>query len=126
MQTTILCELSDAVALINEERLSWTFSVLEALGIPKEVFSSKSIDEYRLEMNKFGVDVELTSGGDVNIFKKTWHDDKNPEMIGWLPNTQANLVAQWKEPDYVKKIEDGKVYYEIRLNEWSSVGKGNG
>jgi hypothetical protein len=35
-----------------------------------------------------------------------------------LPPQDKHLVAQWKRPNYVRKVEDGKAYYELHLNEW--------
>ena len=123
MQATILCDIPDAQAIVNEERMSWTWDVLSALNVSKEIFEGKSIDAYRDSMNDLGIEVIYSTNGDVNIYKLTWHPASNSEGQGWLPATNDNLVAQWKEPTYIRVVEGDKVYYEIHLNAWSNVGR---
>jgi hypothetical protein len=77
-------------------------------------------------MNKYGLEIELFTNGNVDVYKKTWHESNKSDGSGWLPATNSNLIAQWKEPDYIKIIDQKSVYYEIRLNEWSAVRKRNG
>ena len=119
MGDIILCDLSDANTVINEERLFWVNEVLDALGIPEEVYEAKTIDEYRGMMDEFGIEVELSSNGTVDIYKKEWNESEAEEETGWLPTEKEHLVAQWKEPTRIKKVEGKSVHYEIHLNEWS-------
>lgn len=119
MSNVILCNLSDARKSIEEERLYWVSDVLDALGVPDEVFGATDIRDFRYDMEGFGIEVELCADGCVNVYKKQWHEGKTEEDSDWLPPTEDHLVAQWKEPTYVKKIEGNEVYYELHINEWS-------
>ncbi|MFA5023360.1 MAG: hypothetical protein WC523_00185 [Patescibacteria group bacterium] len=123
MQKIILCNLSDSVSVLNEERLAWINNILEDLKIAREILNLKNIDEFRNEMEMLGIEIELDTANNVNVYKKTWHNGKTPEQSGWLPAKKENLIAQWKTPSYIKKIEGNNVYYEIHLNEWSIVRK---
>lgn len=120
MQSIILCNISDAKSVIDEERLSWIIDIL-SLFVPKESLNTKNIDEFREKMDELGIEIDLHTNGDVDVYKKTWFNGETPEKSGWLPSSKHNLIAQWKEPKYTKKIEGSDVYYEICLNEWSSV-----
>jgi hypothetical protein len=117
MSNVILCNLSDAQKIIEEERLYWVNEVLDALGVPEETYNVSTIEEFRINMDTIGVDVELGSGGEVKVYKLEWHEDGLQE--GWLPRTNDHLVAHWKEPRRVRRIDGINVYYEIHLNEWS-------
>jgi hypothetical protein len=118
MSNIILCNISDAKKTIDEERLHWIFDVLEALGVPDEVFDVADIRDYRYNMEEFGIEVESHSNGNIDVYKKQWYDGPN-EQSGWLPAQKEHLVAQWKEPYYVRRIEGRNAYYEIHINEWS-------
>jgi hypothetical protein len=126
MQSIVLCDLSDAVSVIDEERFNWVSDIIGALNVPEEIFDAKTIDEYRDKMSEIGVEIVLGTNGDVSVYKKTWHNQGSAEGSGWLSPTKDNLVAQWKEPTYVRKVDGNKVYYELHLNEWSSVVRNNG
>ena len=119
MGQVILCNLSDANQLIDEARIDWTYGVLYSLGVPEDMLDPSDIQEFRYNMEGFGVEVELISNGDVNIYKKQWHDGRTEDDSDWLPPTPDHLVAQWKEPKRIMKKEGRDVYYEIHLNEWS-------
>jgi hypothetical protein len=115
----ILCNLSDANKIIDDERSRWVSEVLNALEIPDEVYDFKTIEEFRISMNEFGVDIILGTNGDVDIYKKQWHAGETEEKSGWLPITKDHLVAQWKEPERIRKVDGKGVYYEIHFKEWS-------
>lgn len=119
MSNIILCNLADAKKVIDEERLYWASEVLEALGVPDETFEVSDIRDFRYDMETIGIEVELHSNGNVDVYKKQWHDGPTEEQSGWLPVTKEHLVAQWKTPVRVRKIEGKDVFYEIHLNEWS-------
>jgi hypothetical protein len=119
MSSIVLCNLSDAVSVIAEEREQWTLGVLASLGVSEDLVGAANIDEFREGMEQLGIEVIESSAGKINIYKKVWHDGESEELSGWLPATDKNLVAQWDEPKYIKKIEGKDVYYEIHLNEWS-------
>lgn len=119
MSNTILCNISDAKKVIDEERTYWVSEVLEALGVPDEVFEASDIRDFRYDMNGLGIDVELHSNGNVDVYKKQWHEGPTEEQSDWLPVSEEHLVAQWKEPTYVRKVDGRDVFYEIHLNEWS-------
>jgi len=121
MANVILCNISDAPKVIKEERHIWVRDVLMGLGISEEVLdsSSKDVDEYRYLMGEEGVEVEMNSNGDVNIYKMRWHEGSTESTSDWLPPSEEHLVGQWKEPTYIKKIEGKDVFYELHLNEWS-------
>lgn len=120
---TILCNLSDANETIKEVRDEWIIEVLLALGISEETielgFEDQERDDYLYEMNELGISVELNSNGEINVYKKVWFEGNTEETSGWLPPTEQHLVAQWKIPERVRKVEGNEVYYELRLREWS-------
>jgi len=119
MSNVILCNISDAKKCIDEERLYWISGVLDALDVPEEVFDAANIYDFRYDMEGLGIEVELYADGRVNVYKKQWHEGRTEEDSDWLPVTDEHIVAQWKEPTYVRKIEGKDVYYEIHINEWS-------
>lgn len=119
MGNIILCNLSDVVQVVSEERLNWIYSVLNALNVPEEVLDFSDIRDFRYNMEELGIEIELDSNGCVNVYKKVWHRGNTEEDSGWLPFSKDHLVGQWKEPNYVKKIDGKDVYYEIHTNEWS-------
>jgi len=119
MSNVILCNISDAQQVIDEERLYWVSDVLDALNVPDEVFDATDIRDYRYDMEQLGIEVELHSNGDVDVYKKQWHEGPTEDSSGWIPPTEDHLIAQWKEPTRIRRIEGKDVYYEIHLNEWS-------
>lgn len=119
MSNIVLCNLSDANKTIDEERLNWARDVLRALGVSEEIINTSDIRNFRFKMEEYGIEVELFSNGNVDIYKKQWYSGPSEELSGWLPVNKDHLVAQWKEPTYIKKIENKDVYYEIHLEEWS-------
>ena len=116
MSSIILCNLSDANQCINDARLEWIYDILEFLGIPKEIYIS-DLKVYREKMAENGIEVDLVTNGDVNVYKQAWHEDKNES--GWLPSKKENLIGQWKEPERIIKVNGKETYYEIHLDEWS-------
>lgn len=120
MGDIILCNISDANSSIEEARLYWTYEVLTALGVPDEIlFETKDIRDFRYKMEGLGIEVVLKNNEEVDIFKKQWREGVSEEYSGWLEPTEEHLVAQWKKPDRVRKVEGKDVYYEIHLNKWS-------
>ena len=117
MSTIIQCNLSDVQSVINDARVEWVFDVLGALNISEDVLNEKNIDNYRSKMEGLGIEVVYSTSGQVDIYKKTRIKKGEDEL--WLPVKKENLIAQWKEPRYAKKIDANGVYYEIHLNEWS-------
>lgn len=119
MSDIILCEISDYKKVVDEARLGWTINILYYLGVPEEFLDFKDdIREFRNDMDKLGIEVDLIGGELVNIYKKRQYEDEHGNS-GWLPSKEQDLVAQWKEPTYIRKIENEKIYYEIHTNEWS-------
>jgi len=119
MEKVILCNISDAKEIEDESRMYWTYEVLQNLGIEDGIlFETTDINDYRNAMYELGIDVILTTGGNVSIYKLSWFGEE--ESGGWLPAKEENLIAQWKSPKRIKKIDtDRSVYYEIHLNCWS-------
>jgi len=127
MANVILCNISDNQRVIEEERVAWTYEVLLALDVPEEVLEDISnVDEYRYLMDELGIEVELNSDGEIDIYKKQMHYGATEEMTDWLPPTKDHLVAQWKKPTYVRRVEGKETYYEIHLNEWSILNMRHG
>lgn len=121
MSDVILCNLSDALTTIEEAKKEWLHETLLALGISEEVLAIKDSRQFRHELSyNLGVEVELKANGEIDVYKKQWHADKIEELQGWLPTKKENLVAQWKEPKRIRRIENKEVYYEIHLSEWSA------
>lgn len=121
---TILCNLSDANETIKEVRDEWIIEVLLALGVSENIielgFNDTGRDDYIYEMNELGIVVELYSNGEVDVFKRVWVNGASEENSGWLPPTEKHLVAQWKNPERIRKIDgNNDVYYELHLREWS-------
>lgn len=122
MSDVILCNLSDANKTIEEFRKEWILEVLTSLGVPQSLIE-KDISEFRFQISEdYGVEIELVSNKEVNVYKKQWNNSSKEELQSWLPVTKENLVAQWKEPMRIKKIENDNVFYEIHLDAWSFVG----
>lgn len=119
MSSVILCNISDANSVIEDEKMSWISEVLNAIGVPESVYDIKDVDEYREKMEEIGVEVILITSGEIKIYKKIWHEGATEEQCGWLPATDECIVAHWKVPDYVMKLDGKNAYYEIHLNEWS-------
>jgi hypothetical protein len=121
---TILCNLSDANETIAETRDEWIIEVLLALGVPEDTielgFDDVGRDDYIYEMNELGISVELYSTGEVDVYKKVWITGKTEESSGWLPPTKQHIVAQWKNPERVRRVDGNEVYYELHLREWST------
>jgi hypothetical protein len=119
----ILCNLSDANETIIEIRDEWVIEVLLALGVSEDTielgFDSAGRDDYIYEMNELGISVELYSNGEVDVYKKVWVNGDIEENSGWLPPTKQHLVAQWKNPERVRRVKGNEVYYELHLREWS-------
>lgn len=122
MSEIILCNISDATVTIEEFRQEWIIEVLLNLGVPQNLIE-KDISELRFELSEtYGIEVELISNKNINVYKKQWNNDPREEMQNWLPSKKENLVAQWKEPIRIKKVEGNEVFYEIHLEKWSFVG----
>lgn len=127
---TILCNLSDANETIREAREEWIIEVLLALNVPEDVvelgFDDVGRDDYIYAMNELGISVDLHVNGEIDVYKKVWHEGPTEESSGWLPPTEKHLVAQWKKPERVKVVKKNEVYYELHLREWSiaNVRKG--
>ena len=117
---TILCNRSDANEIIAEARDEWIISVLIDLGVPENVieegFDDESVvarEEYINSMNDLGLAIELYSNGEVDIFKRVWYTDERDEK---------QIIAQWKTPERILKVDGRDLYYEIHLNKWSTKG----
>ena len=121
MGDVILCNISDANQLIIESREQWLAEILLGLGVSQEILNmaQTNIQEFRFQMEGLGVEVDLKTTGEVDVFKKIWHEDAAPEKCGWLPTNKSCLVAQWREPKKIRRVEGKDVYYEIQLNNWS-------
>jgi hypothetical protein len=122
---TILCNISDANDTIKEARDEWIIETLLALDVPEDVielgFDDSGRDDYIYEMNELGIAIELFSNGEVNVYKQVWHDGPAEELSGWIPPKKQHMVAQWKTPEKIRRIDKAKddFYYEIHLREWS-------
>ena len=119
MSDVILCNLSDANSEIKEARLLWAYQVLIDAGVPEETLLFDDIRDFRVDMDDLGIEVELKNGEEVDIYKLEWFETEYE--AGWLPPKKEHLIAQWKKPTRIMKVdENGRdVYYEIHLNEWS-------
>lgn len=119
MSDIILCNLSDANKVTKEARFEWVNNVFDTLEIPDDVFDAADINDYRYQMEELGIEVALYATGEVNIYKKVWFEGRVEEESGWLPSEKKHLIAQWKNPTRVRRIEGNEIYYELHLNEWS-------
>jgi hypothetical protein len=126
---TILCNISDANETIEEARDEWIIEVLLALDVPEEIielgFDDEGRDDYIYEMNDLGITIELYSNGEVDVYKKVWFEGATEEYSGWTPPKKQHIVAQWKTPEKVRRIEGNEVYYELHLREWSIANMRN-
>ena len=120
---TILCNLSDAIETIEEARDEWIIEVLLSLGVPEDTvelgFDDVGRDDYIYKMNELGISIELYSTGEVDVYKKVWITGSTEESSGWLPPTKQHIVAQWKTPERIRRVNGDEVYYELHLREWS-------
>ena len=117
MAEIVLCNLSDANNITEELKLEWTKKVLISLNISQETLnlSNSDINAFRAKMNEVGIEVITCTSGTVEVFKKKWLKD----LEEWLPPTNKHLVAKWKPPTRVKRIDKKGYYYELHLNTWS-------
>lgn len=116
MVEIVLCNLSDANKTIEEIRSEWVLETLMGLDVPEDAFDLEYSD-YCTVLDEMGIEVQKSTGGTINIYKLSWHEEEHYQ--GWLPPTKHNLVAQWKSPKRVKRIEGKEVYYELHLDCWS-------
>jgi hypothetical protein len=120
MSDVLLCDISDANQILQDQRKAWVLNILELLEIPEEIINCHNIDQLRGGLNHFGIHIETLSGGEeINIYRREWYGDQNSG--GWLPPEPKHLIAQWKRPKYIRKVEGEDVYYELHLNEWSML-----
>lgn len=122
MSKTILCNISDHLQVIEEERQRWVLWVLINLKIPESVIENyNNIDVYRHELDKRGIEVDYNiSNGQINVYKKKFYN--SGKISGWLDPTEDNLIGQWKRPRIIKKLDSNGPYYEMQLREWSIFG----
>lgn len=121
MADVILCNISDANKVVEEEKNFWIQDVLLGLGVSEDtIASAEDIDEYLYLMNQLGIEVEYKTTGEVLIYKKAMHRGPDGEEVDWLNPSEENLIAHWKSPTFVRKVEGRDVYYEVHLNKWSS------
>ena len=119
MSEVILCNISDANQILKDKRKEWVYNLLELLEIPPEIINCTNVFQLRGELGQYGLHVETKSGGEeIDVYKREWHGDENG---GWLPLDPKYLIAQWKRPKYVRRVEDEDVYYELHLDEWSMI-----
>lgn len=120
MSDILLCDLSDAPKILADRRKEWVCSILSALGLEENKIQIEDLFELRNYLNQFGIHVALKSAGEeVDIYKREWLGDE--KTGGWLPLNDKYLVAQWKRPKYVRRIDGNSLYYELHLNEWSLI-----
>lgn len=118
MSEVVLCNTSDANSVLNDLRRSWVYDVMSGLGI--EADETTDIIEARGALAGIGVHIDLKSGGEeIDVFKCEWHGTE--ESGGWLPPNKKHLIAQWKQPKYIKRIDGKEVYYELHLDKWSMI-----
>jgi hypothetical protein len=120
MSDILLCDISDANQILQNKRKEWVYNILEVLEIPEEIINCADTGQLRGGLNQFGIHIETLSGGEeINIYRQEWYGDQ--DAGGWLPPKPKHLIAQWKRPKYIRKVEGKNVYYELHLNEWSMV-----
>lgn len=121
MSKVILCDRSDTNEIVEDERLQWIIEILIELGVDESIIENyDNIENYRYEMENMGIEIDYNiSSNAVNVYKKQWHDGASEEESGWFEPNEDHLIAQWNEPNYVKRIKGSEVYYELHLNEWS-------
>lgn len=119
MSDIILCNVSDRFEILKEKRTEWVYKVLDGLNLPEDIEKYNNYTEFRNILNIHGIFIENKSGGEeIDIYKLKWSDDDGG---GWLPLNDKYLIAQWKKPKYIKRIEGKDVYYELHINEWSMI-----
>lgn len=123
MAKIILCNLSDYIETIEEEKQNWLFDVLSGLGVPEYLYKSANIFIYRQEMENRGIEVQTATDGSIEVYKKTWHTGAGEFDSGWLNPEKQNLVAQWKAPKKELFVEGKNTYYKIYINEWSFLNR---
>ena len=125
MSEIILCDIADALEVIADARDEWVISAMIALKISEDVIEmgfgySTDYDDFRYHMNEEGIEINIGSSGEVDIYKKVWVDGETENSSGWLPTQKEHLVGQWETPERVRKISKDRkeVYYELHLKEW--------
>lgn len=118
MSNIVLCNLSDVNSTIEEVRDEWIVDVLTGIGVSEEDFNLP-YDQYCDALSELGLVVRKSTGGTVSVYKLSWHEEDHCQ--GFLNPTKNNLIAQWKNPKRVKRIENNDVYYELHFDCWSFV-----
>lgn len=120
MSEVILCNISDANKILQEKRKEWVYNILELLEIPSEITNCPNVFRFRGGLGQYGLYIETKSGGEeIDVYKREWRGDQ--ETGDWLPLASKYLIAQWKRPKYIRRVEGEDIYYELHLNEWSMV-----
>ena len=104
MQTRILANRSDYLSAIEEQKTNWVYFVMESLDLDMEiVFGEDKGDAFDyLVMNN----IEVLDYPEISAVKIEFGGD---------------LVGEWGSPDYnlKKDKENGELYYEISIENWS-------
>jgi|19_taG_2_1085344.scaffolds.fasta_scaffold08705_3 hypothetical protein len=109
----ILADKQEEMKAVDEERQAWLQKVLVALGANPDIIKKNTI-EAKNHISSLGLDVVLKPEGEINILRFDYE-----EINGETVEKGCYPVAQWLSPKYILKIEDGKKFYEIHIEEWA-------
>lgn len=122
----IICDREDIRTVEAEEQLSFVFSVLESIGIPEEELLACTPEDDGLTVEKKILLRDL-----CKHFKITLLDDMDRGLKIYVEiaiedseKTQQMLVAEWKKPWFVLKIDSSSIdrtkryYAELHTNWW--------
>jgi hypothetical protein len=118
MGEVVLCNTSDANEVLRDLRKAWVYDLLSALGI--EADDTTDQIEARGVLSGLGIRIDLRSNGEeIDVYKCEWRGSE--DSGGWLPPQKKHLIAQWKRPKYVRRVDGKDLYYELHLDKWSMV-----
>ena len=101
----VMCDVEDLEETIDEGKQIFMIQLLVALGLTEEHFENPNSDETQEYMKRAIIEVYDHLGTyETDILK------------------DREIIAQWKEPK-IRRIreKDGKEYYRVHFNFWSSI-----
>lgn len=101
--TVILVNQQDASKVENEEKVKWTFDVLETMGLPVEEWKGEAtmdkLRKIRSILKQKDIDVIDDSSGGIEIYYS------------------GTLIGEWRKPKYVLREDPNEInmYYKYYL-----------
>jgi len=101
----VMCDIEDLEDTIDEGKQLFMIELLVELGLTEKHFDNPTSDDTQEAMLRNAIEVyDVLGTGRTDVLK------------------DREVVAQWKDPKVRRMREkDGKEYYRVHFNYWSSV-----